>query len=368
MPTFSVGGRYQSWAATAVGDALFSDGRMQPLPQLNAPRSGAKLMSLKDRLLVLVGGSDELRPERSETAKPLRVEWLRWDAATGTKGNPNAPRWRATDIAQLPARFDALAQDGDSGFVTLEAPGRLSRYGLRVEGDKLVATVTQLPPIPNARAGSDETRVSMRVLGDGRIIVSGGKLQEQSIALVGPHIFDSSSIDLTMTFGDFEVSHSHDIYDSKSGKWSRSADSPEFEAQTWILSDGRVLKIGKEEIEDKTLNDGNRQISIKTAAPVAISSANGNFWGALPSPATVIRLYNRFDILEHAGELFALGDKRAGDPASDGNSVAWFNAEQQTWQLIWSPTPKSTQRYKFGRIVPIKLPDGRQLWLPLEAR
>ena len=132
------------------------------------------------------------------------------------------------------------------------------------------------------------------------------------------------------------------------------------------MSDGRVLKIGKEEIEVKTLNDGIQQISVKTTAPIAMSSADGNSWAAFPSPANVIGLSNRFDIVEHTGELFVLGGNRSAS-SSDGNSVAWFNAKMQAWQLMWSPRPNSNWRSNLGRIVPVKLPDGRQLWLPLES-
>lgn len=354
-PAWLVGGAYEGGVATAAVDAVRVDGRVDSLMPLQTARAGAAVFDL-DVGVVVVGGQGRLRGAPDESRAKLPMEWL--------PGDSPSRGWRGTRL--LFADSDVVAQAGTDALLTLHADGSMERIErMAVQGDELAWTTVPLPPLPRARsAGPGAGRIALRRLDDGRVIVAGGVLQTDSLALFGPQVMGEGASDRFVPDGAATAWTDYDILDPKSGQWARSAAAGAPGGLPLVLADGRVLKLTFDEFQPPQAADGSWPV-VK-AGTLEVSSADGTRWSSFPSPAPLIRLDDTTRLFELDGVLFMSGQQPQLHTGSPRRLLA-FDPAPGSWKVLWEARPQVNWRALQGRVVLVTLASGRRLAVPLEG-
>lgn len=353
-PALLVGGAYEGGVPTAAVDAMTKDGQVQAHAPLNHARFAAMAFALKAGTVV-AGGQPYHRGHPEEPRTPLPMEWLPAD--------PQMRGWRATAVKF--GHDDVVVQVGDSSLLALRGDGSLERLDLTARGGELAIARVPLAPPPGVRkAEPDRARVALRQLDDGRIVVAGGVLQTDAIALFGPQAVTADAPDLYVPDGPLTPWTDYDIFDPATRRWLRSAPAGTPGGVALIRADGRVLKLTFDEFGPEQAEDGSWPVA--KAGALEISSPDGSQWLPFASPAPLIRLDDATRLFELDGVLFISGQDPRLRTASPRRLLALDPADG-AWKLLWEAPPRTNWRALQGRAVTVTLAGGRRAVVPLEG-
>lgn len=346
-----------SSVVTATVEAMDRDGGLWPMPSLQEARSGARAWRLAGGVLVAGGHAGSVYDLR-EQGRLLPMEWL------PTAGGHQAAAWLVVQ-GQGPAAGNRVEAMPDGSLIELDSEGQLHRLTLvRDERSSTPLKLTREPwatPLLRAPRDADGSRVQLRALQDGRVVVAGGEGRSERIAL-----WDADSVKQQGLGGDRyvgvglpEMPDQYDILDPQTGQWHSSAASSTIGGQWLVRDDGRVLQIGG--------FDGEGQA--RSPLHLSVSTPDGLSWQhhdvmsgwefkAEPSPSLFV----------HDGEVFARGQPQ--DEAGQGRAVQalqWLDVDAGRWTTVWRAGARDNWPSLMGLSVVVTLPSGRSLLVPMEG-
>lgn len=336
-PALSIGGTthagMNSALMTGTVEAIGRDGRFRAMPTLLAARSEASAFRLGDGVLVVGGRSDGVY-DRPKSARALQTEWLA-SAALGTKA-----QWVELKNAAL-SGHSAIAQQTDGSLLEVNF-GSVSQLKLVKQGDSLGVERVSRPGLNRARRSTERSRVLVRQLPGGRLVVAGGEVQAEKVALLQADSNEPGSVDEYVGIGEFLPSRRHEILDPGSQRWRNSAPSKAAGGNVAILDDGRVMKIGVLPAEREK----------QPAHAFELSDGSGSSWSTLSADAAPKTTLNeKFRLFSVDGELFATGELPPIHTGGGPSGVEWFNSAAGRWQVIWQANAGDNWRDHVGRIL-----------------
>ena len=321
-PALSIGGSshagMNTYLPTATVEAITREGRILAMPTLNTARSGATAYRVGDGVLV-VGGRGEDFDERREATRILPMEWL------AAADSDTAASW--LDVTgNVPEATGAIGQRPDGSLLEVTTSGSVAELKLRINGGALNVERSSWPSLNRARRPNEKSRVKVRELSDGRVIVAGGDVQTEKIALLTLCVQESSCADEYVGIGALLPSRRHEIYDPVNKRWNNSAPSRAAGGQVEVMSDGRVVKLGAIGASDAS--------SPQTV--LEMSDANGNSWQRMPDIGPHgMRLNDRLRVFSIDDELFVYGEMELAHNNSEGVGVQWLNINTAQWEVLW---------------------------------
>jgi hypothetical protein len=293
------------------------------LPSLLYARRGAKVVALPDGGFLVVGGSTDTKRTPHDN---LPVEWLSSAGVSG--GQP----WVTLD-AKLSndAVFGYLA-DGQALVLTAGTQLQNLRF-LDTGKSQPSVEFKPLTALPMARRDTEDSRVLIKGLSDGRIVAAGG-----------------------------DIKRYHDIYDPLSRAWKRSALSRGSGGPVVILKDGRVVRMSHMPAP------GSGQKSrggapLKEIALLEVCSADGLSWKKLgKTPPLAVARFQDARLFSIQDELFLSG-REVYDSGID--LVQWFNRQSHRWEIVWEAATQDNWRLHAGRLIGRRLANGKQIILPV---
>lgn len=349
-PALLIGGTahagMNNYLVTAGVTAITEGGTVQALPSLNVARSGALAFRIGGGVLVAHG-----RGEQGE-GHPLPMEWL-------AAGEPGAGWVRLPHSDVHPS--GTLGQAAEGSLVEVDPNSGIARLlTLRFSPSGEPAIESQaLPTIGWARRSSgDDEVVRVRGVADGRIVVAGGEIQTDKIALLTPASLSDDGPDEYVGIGPYSPSQRHDIYDPAIKGWRASAPSSGTGGRVAILDDGRVAKISR--IPDEGEADPRYVLEISTA--------DGAAWSTVAAEALApmqLSYSTRPFVVE--GELFLAGELESLSTGGGPSGVVWFNSATRGWELLWSAASADNWRDHVGRIIVRQLANGKVVVLPVDG-
>jgi hypothetical protein len=368
-PAMIIGGTthagMNAYNVTSAVEAVGRDGRIWALPSLKNARSNPRAFRFGDGVLVIGGQAGWPHLDRDAAARVLPMEWLASSALDGEAS------W--VELAGPgPSAHGALAQLGDGSLLEVGDAGVVTQWKPvpRAGAAGQPATLTlerHAWPRPNRdRRSTESSPVSVRELGDGRIIVAGGEVQSEKIALLTPDSQDPNAVDEYVGIGPYLPSRRHEIYDPASRRWRNSAPAVVPGGPVVIFDDGRVMKIGSAADGSKTA-DGQGKPDRRV---LEISNADGTAWYAQPAglgAGARMRLTYKYKPFAVDGELFVSGELADLSTGGGPSGVEWFNAASNRWELVWQSMAGDNWRAHQGRILVRKLANGKTVVLPVEG-
>lgn len=364
QPALVIGGSAGEDARTqsAAVDAITTSDAAAAYPTLQQARVGAKAVRLANGVLV-VGGFGGAHNQRREDAPPLPAEWLP-DTASGSPS-----QW--VELAGVPGSADALGTDSEGKGLVLSGGNQVHRIAVAAAPDgRLRAEQMALPPLNRARShgGNENEPIQIRGLADGRIIVAGGLVQSEMIALLRPDSDQPTALDQHLGIGAFLPSRRHETFDPVQRVWRNSAPSRAAGGHTAILDDGRVVKfavVSHPPVIDQT----GREIKPGAFERVfEISSADGTRWHDLADklPAAVRRGQragnDRPFVVD--GELL-MATQGAIDIGGAPSLLLWLNTASGRWETLWEARERDNWRAHVGRHIVRRLANGKRIVIPV---
>ena len=356
-PALIIGGTthagMNTYLMTSAVEAVGRDGRIWSLPPLNHARVNARAFRLGGGILVVGGEATRWHRDRNP-ASALPTEWLA--AAPGGKGGPTG-KW--VDLPESPFVSDtALTQLADGSLLQVNAAGDVTQLlGTQVNGLPTLERVAW-PSLRRARRSVDKEQVQVRQLPDGRIVVAGGQVQAEKIALFSPEVERPDGVDEYVGIGEFLPSRRHEIWDPAAKRWITTAASVAAGGRVTILEDGRVLKLGQTQ----------PQAPAEPKALLEISTANGMAWAPRPlSAGSRLRMTDQFKEFSLDGEIFASGELEGVNTGGGVSAVEWLNQATERWELLWQAGQNENWRDHVGRILVRRLANGKTVVLPVEG-
>ena len=358
-PALAIGGGAEGVYASGAADAIWPDGRMEALSPLNHPRTDAKVFGLPDGSYLVVGGEGGRLFDRSHPALP--AEWL--------SAKPDLGRARWVDVDLKVGSGEALGQLTDGSLIAVSGSGSVRQIRVSTPDGKPKVQSTVLPPLNRMRSSSynsgEASRVLVRGLSDGRIIVAGGEVQRDNIAVLQADSMQSDAVDRYVGIGELRPSRRHEIYQPDTKSWRNAAPSSGEGGQVAILDDGRVVKLKPGKIVGEQKEDGSWPME---PGLLEISSADGGSWrdfGAQAAPQVELSSHAHPFVLQ--GELFLSGEGANRRTGGGPGIVQWFNVAAGRWETLWQSTSKDNWRDHLGRVIIRKLANGKRVVLPVEG-
>lgn len=342
----TVHGGMNDYSPSAAADAFTLDRRATSLPALNTPRAGAYAFRVGTGVLVLGGrGSGAAEPDNA--APPPGAEWLVDETADDA-------RWvKVPNVALDHANVIGPAADGT--LLVLGEGGTVARLTLSTTPHPTITTES-LPPLRRPRAWGDENaRALIHGLGDGRIIVAGGSVQAERIALWRPDADRADAPDEYVPIGEYLPSRRHEIFDPVTRRWHDSAPARAAGGAVAILDDGRVVKIGG--------LTGKRD---ELTYLIEMSNAQGTAWTTIGS-GSQMRLSPSARPFVIDGELFLSGEYATLNTGGGPSGVEWFDATAGQWRVLWTAGRDDNWRDHVGRVIVRELANGKRVVLPVEG-
>ena len=362
-PGLVAGGSIEGAQSAAV-DAIWPDGRVQPLSSLNSIRTLAQVFRLKDGSILVAGGVSGDRTRSTQRVAPpeLLPAGAGFDKAV----------WLPVDLGL--EEGTALGQLADGALLAVKPDGNVERLIITgASQGKPAVRRSGLPPLNGSRrwaAGEHGAAVVVKELRDGRIVVAGGE-ERHRIAVLHERATQPDAPDRFVGIGDYTPSRTHEIYDPHAKAWRESAPSRSEGTHVAILDDGRVVKWGVVVADAAPVSEKSADQAEQTRAILEVSDTNGKSWrpfGAQGAPAITTDMIQRparpFVV---QGELFLFG-MHLTDVTPNyarGNQVLqWFNTTRRRWETLWE-APEENWSDNLGRIVFRDLPNGKRVVLPV---
>lgn len=316
------------------------------MPTLNHARTGADAFWLPQGEAVVIGGTVSSYNRQDVVDPP--AEWY----------DPRAQRWmdlmNAGDGKPFSAWHSAVYGQFADGSL-LEVSGSTVNRVLIVGGQ---ARRESLPALARGRYGN----YMAKALSDGRIVVAGGSVEADVIAVT----YESSESDSTddgeaspepeeyapdeyRGYGPILPSRRHEIFDPATGQWRSSAPARVAGEKAVILDDGRVVKVGE-------TNPGRYEGEqwIPAIILMEISSPDGTRWQNLPLPEKLVPDVSDIRFISQAGELFMEGRREPDHHVA----LWWFDESRKGWKQLAEWDYNSAY---FGKLVTATTPNGKRL-------
>lgn len=322
-------GSEQHVASRHVERMTLASGRVDSLPPLPVSSQAAEACWLDDtRLLVHVAGVEN-GPRH-------------WLAVLDSRNGG----WRELALPELqPRSVDAerdglrlLGCAGGEGWL-LEVAGRLWR--LDVDRPALV---------PLAPPQRKRQRPVARVLADGRVLVAGGREEED---LVAARIAGCAECpERYIGFGEFAPSRHYEWFDPARQEWTTSAAAAGAGVHAAILGDGRVALLGLSDHREDNGHDAPLRLQLSDAA--------GRQWRELPLAAALPPLHAEdagdFDYALKRVTLLAVANEQPGL----GRALFLGVGEGQVdwWWLPDVDAPRAAWKKLGTAIAPLRFPRG----------
>ncbi|MGH8168935.1 MAG: hypothetical protein ACRETJ_00165, partial [Steroidobacteraceae bacterium] len=324
---------------SAAAEAVWEDGRTLPLPALNETRAYAQAFRLTDGSFLVAGGFTGDWARRTARVPPPEL--------LAVSGGLNEARWSSVDLGIDGGA--ALGQSADGSLIAVESDAAVARLKLTVAADgKLIVQRTMLPPLPDGRKQpkgdgvTEEVGENMviRGLADGRIVVAGGVVPRDTVAVLSADSGNPGAPDELIGIGDDVPAQTYDIYEPSSGRWRQSASAEVRSRSTAIFADGRVVTWGLVPgLDDSSENAG----STRPRALLQVSLPDGRSWTDLDGASPAIALSNptspvRVRVIDE--QLFISGSpwpsppRPASGPTIDLR-VQWLDTGKRQWQTVW---------------------------------
>ena len=368
QPALVIGGSFHagmnSYLATSSAVAVDANGAARSLPSLNDARHGALALRVGAGVLVMGGrGEDSEKTAHADRGGPLlsAAEWLASDVPGSTA------RWVRMDKQQI--IHDSYEQLPD-GSLLLFIKDRLVRHVVLNSNDGGAPSLREgakiYPPLNLARhstgseGGYGSSAVKLRALADGRVIVAGGEVVTEKIALLNNDSDRADAIDEYVGIGPYLPSRHHEIYEPAGKRWRTSVPSRSAGGKVAILPDGNVLKIGQLPGKDKDDSD--------PPYIMEISNAEGTAWTTWPTETLPkIKPSEKAKPFVVDGELFLSGEMGSLTTAGGVSGLEWFNATTGRWEALWWANPYDDWRDHVGRLIVRQLANGKKVILPVHG-
>jgi hypothetical protein len=294
--------------ATASVDVLAGDPPgLSALPALNHARISAVAGWLSETSAVVAGGQGLGYGSFQAPSPDLPIEIF----------DSNAGQWRIVTsetgaAIAIPAQAAVGIVPGSGVLVATDDSVR--RY--TITGSQ--ASSESLPALLHARRNS-----LLRILDDGRIVIAGGNVQAERIAVVSSDSGAEPEDDQYEGTGEFLPARTYDIFDPSTKRWRESARSKTAGAAVAILDDGRVVCAG--ELEGKRGSDGSEGPS---RLLIEISDAAGAKWTALPTPPDLNPSGHSIEVFTEQGEILLKAER------GDKGILFWYDRKANTWSEL----------------------------------
>jgi hypothetical protein len=330
------GGRNAYVISSAV-ESIGRDGRIATLPSLLTARKYARAFRAAGGVLV-VGGSGPDSPYGGERhPKPLKAEWL---APAGSTP------WQWQEISGTgPSASAAVTQLRDGSLLVLDHSGDLRQLKLVSHNGKPTFESIAWPSLNRERRHGSDDGEAMRIqeLEDGRILVAGGTVRSERIALYSPQALKPGQPDDYVGIGDFLPWRRYEIFDPARRRWINSAPAGAAGGRAIILSNGSVIKVSSAQKGAEGL--GQQRFVLEASTPA------GTAWGPLTSAGSRLKIDNKFSLFTIEDELFANGEVDELSTGGGPSGVEWLNPATGTWELLWQAVQKDNWRGHQGRIL-----------------
>lgn len=356
-PLLVIGGALHAGMNTYVKagsvDAVSRDGRITSWPSLRIARQDAKAFRMAGGVLVVGGTGPHNTYGGDRDPKPLPAEWL---PPAGT----TPWQWQEVTGAGIPPG-SALAQMKDGRLLVLAQGGALQQLQLVAREGRLRLEAAAWGRLNRERRDGPNERdqVQVQQLDDGRVVVAGGAVRSERIALFSDNVAKPDAPDDYVPIGDFLPSRRHEIFDPATGRWTNSAPSGAPGGRVIILADGRVVKAGQ------------AQRGPDDTGPVKvvleISNAAGNAWTPLVPTGSRLRISENLRLFTLEGELFASGEMEGVSTGGGASGLEWWNPDTRRWETLWQAGNDENWRLHQGRMVvrTLTMPDGKTKTLVL---
>ena len=339
-PLLVIGGALHAgmntYVKTSAVDAVDRDGRITSLPSLRIARQNAQAFRVAGGVLVVGGTGPHNRYGGDREPKPLPAEWL---PPPGT-----APwQWQEVTDAQI-APGSAVAQMNDGSLLVVAPGGGLQQLRPVLRDGRLGVQSTGWPEMNRERRdGFGQDQVQVRQLDDGRVVVAGGAVRSERIALYSDKVSKPDAPDDYVGIGEFLPSRRHEIFDPATRRWVNSAPSSVPGGRVTILADGRVVKAGE---APRGKNDNGR-------VPVVLEVSNpaGTAWTRLVRAGSRLRTDHQLRLFTLEGELFASGEVEGLSTGDGPSGLEWWNTATRQWELQWQAGKDENWRLHLGRMV-----------------
>lgn len=355
-PALIIGGSIHagmnSYLVTSTVEAIDKNGGARSLPGLLEARTGATAYWIGKGALVIGGQGEDSNNSRPAT-RQLPMEWLASDMPEGKARwvkLPDSTFGRSSALGQL-EDGSLLAVDGVSISRLTLNPGGGGLPAIRIDHDAY-------PQLNRARKDYDGTVVRIRGLADGRVVIAGGNVQSEKIALLREDSSRPDATDEYIGIGEYLPSRRHEIYDPAGKRWRTTAPSRGAGGKVAILPDGRVLKIGR--LPGKDEND-ERYV-------MEISNADGTAWTTWPANAQPkMKLSDKAKPFVVDGELFLSGELGTLSTGGGPSGIEWLNTATGRWEALWWANTYDNWRDHLGRLIVRQLANGKKVLLPVDG-
>ncbi len=340
-PALVIGGSIHAgmntYVMSSAVEAIERNGRVVTMPSLLTARTNARAFRAAGGVLV-VGGNGPDSPYGGESnPKPLKAEWL--EPTGGTS-------WQWQEVSgNAPSSSAAVTQMRDGSLLVLSETGTLNQLKLVLRDGKPSFESIAWPSLKRERRHGDNAVESMRIqeLGDGRVVVAGGTVRSESIALYSTKALKPGQPDEYVGIGDFLPWRRYEIFDPATRRWVNSAPAQAAGGRAIIDSSGRVIKIAP--------------APPATAAPdqlrfgLEMSNPAGTAWAPLASTGSHLTINEKYSIFTIDEELFASGEVEGLNTGGRPGGIEWHNPSTGAWELLWQATREDSWGAHQGRIL-----------------
>lgn len=337
-PALAIGGSRHAgmnmFVISSAVDAIGRDGRIATLPSLLTARQNARAFRVAGGVLV-VGGTGPDSPYGGEpNPRPLNAEWL----------PPDADSWRAVSGA-APSPAAAMTQLRDGSLLVLEPGGELRQLRLALRDGKPVFDSAPWPSLNHERrqGDADGETLQIRALDDGRIVVAGGVVRHERIALYSAQALKPGAPDTYVGIGDFLPWRHYEIFEPARRRWVDSAPSATDGGRAIVMADGRVIRLAA--LPRAEGDTGPTRFALEASSP------GGDAWAPLASAGSRLKLNETYRLFAIDDQLFASGELDDVNTGGGPSGVEWLDPASGRWSLLWQARQGDNWRAHQGRIL-----------------
>ena len=227
---------------------------------------------------------------------------------------------------------------------------------------------------------SSENLVNTKQLLDGRVVLYGGMVYPQKVALIEESSGDLARQDKYVGIGKPYVANFYEIFDSKTGVWTQSLNAKYPGGRHAIFDNGIVFKISppktkwvKLEQAEKTNKHDPELRPIYHASMMEISNERGTAWQTFSyKPNAALDEPIRPFIVQQ--ELFLAGNRVISVDKfgfrKHSYLLEWFDTKNKTWQVLWEKqrTAEYTEKWQtpYDDVLVFRtLRNGKKVVLPV---